>query len=147
MAITYQSSHPQYYKRLSEYQISSECCFTSDGEFDLIKMKAIMMQQANCCDHDQGFSLPKGATVKTVKYPGFSVIALGVPHNIWLPDLTSFELMRRDLRNNGHILVCWDSKSIAFVTDKTSWVPVFEEFLTNQTFHNYIKGAGLFVSL
>lgn len=147
MAITYQSSHPQYYKRLSNYQLSAECNMNSDGEFDFIKLNSIMLQYAYCEDHTKGFTPDKDAVVKTVKYPGFSVIALGVPRNIWLPDLTSFELMRRDLRNNDHLLVAWDDKSIAFITDKISWVSVFEEFLTQSTFHRYIEGAGLYVSL
>ena len=147
MAITYQSSHPQYYKHLSDYQITAEFNMTSDGEFDLIRLKSIMMHYAYCEDHTKGFAPEKDAKVKTVKYPGFSVVALGTPRNIWLPDLTSFELMRRDLRNNNHILVAWDDKSIAFVTDKISWVTVFEEFLTFKKFWRFIDSAGLYVSL
>ena len=147
MAIIYQSSHPQYYKRLSEYQMSTECNMSYDGEYDIIKLKSIMIHAVQCEEHSHGFAPPKDAIVKTVKYPGFSVVALGVPRNIWLPDLPAFELMRRDLRNNSHLLVYWDDRSIAFITDKPQWVPVFEDFLTHKTFYQYIEGAGLYVSL
>ncbi len=147
MAITYQSSHPQYYKYLSDYQLSAECNLSSDGEIELIRIKSIMMMYSYCQDHTWGFTPPKDAVVKTVKYPGFSVIALGVPRNIWLPDLTSFELMRRDLRANGHLLTCWDNQSVALITDKVPWVAVCEEFLIKQKFQRFIDGAGLILSL
>lgn len=147
MAITYQSSHPQYYKRLSEYQMSAECNMSSSGEYDITKLSSIMMHSVMCEEHSNGFAPPKDAIVRTVKYPGFSVVALGVPRNIWLPGLAAFELMRRDLLLNNHLLVCWDDRSIAFITDKKQWVPVFEDFLTNKTFCRFIKGAGLYVSL
>lgn len=147
MAITYQSSHPHYYKRLSEYQMSVDCNMSSNGDYDIIKLKSIMMHSACCEEHSNGFAPPKDAIVKTVKYPGFSVVALGVPRNIWLPDLPAFELMRRDLRHNDHMLVYWDDRSIAFITDKKQWVPVFEDFLTNKSVYQFIQGAGLYVSL
>lgn len=147
MAIVYQSSHPQYYKRLSDYQMSAECNLSSNGDLEITRLSAVMMFDAHCEDHNQGFALPKDVTVKTVKYPGFAVVALGVPHNLWLPDLTSFDLMRRDLRNNEHVLFCWECKSIAIITDKFTWVPVFEDFLSHLTTYRYIKGAGLYVSV
>ena len=93
MAITYQSSHPQYYKRLSEYQMSAECNMSSSGEYDITKLSSIMMHSVICEEHSIGFVPPKDAIVKTVKYPGFSVVALGVPRNIWLPGLAAFELL------------------------------------------------------
>lgn len=130
MAITYQSEHPQYYRNLSDYSLNAECNLNSDGEYDLTKVNCLMLHSARCEEHSHGFFPHKDEIVRTVKYPGFSVISLGNSRNLWLPDTIAFELMRRDLRNNGHMLFYWDTCSVAIITDKTNWVSVFEEFLT-----------------
>ncbi len=147
MAIKYQTSHPQYYKRLSDFQMSADCCFNSDGEFDIVRVRSLMLRQENCEEHNHGYSPTTDAVVKTAKYPGFSIVALGVPRNIWLPDLASFELMRRDLKFNNHLLMYWDTTSVAIITDKTQWTAALEEFLTLAKFFRHIEGAGLYISL
>lgn len=146
MAITYQSSHPHYYKNLSEFSMNSECNLCSNGDMQVTKINRLMLYAVDCPEHNQNFRIFKQTPVKTTKYPGFSTITLGSTRNIWLPDTTAFDMIRRDIRHNEHMLFYWDQERVTVFTDNTSWVRVFEEFLESATIFHYTQNAGLFIS-
>lgn len=146
MAITYQSSHQHFYKNLSEFSMSADCNLNSNGELQLTRIDRLMLYAVDCPEHQQDFRIFKQTPVKTTKYPGFSAVTLGSTQNIWLPDTTAFELIKRDIRNNGHMLFYWDQKSVTIFTDNVTWVKVFEEFLKGSSIFHYTRNAGLFIS-